>query len=114
MTGNLSYHEIEGFQTKIEPLDGKTATDIQNMLSHIVEAGLPCSILEREIYTAALEKLGSGTMTARQVSEWVIKKLMEYRQIQDRLEPFYDEVYIMSFAENLAVNSEIPQLTKKS
>ncbi|MCI8632945.1 MAG: extracellular solute-binding protein [Lachnospiraceae bacterium] len=99
MTGGLKQSEIESYQIKTMPLEPETIACIENMLDHIAGAGLPWGVLEREIYAAALGKLGDAALTPKQASAWVIEKLAEYQRIQSDLKPFYDEAYTLSFAE---------------
>ena len=77
----------------IQPLDRESAAIIQNMLDHMAGAGLPCSVLEYDLYAAMLNLVGSGEKTPDEAAEWIMEKLDEYTRKQLELAPFYDAEY---------------------
>lgn len=88
-----------GFKTKeeikndieiLDPLDKDTVETVQYILDHLGGAGLPFSILEYDIYNAALKAVGNKNASNNEISEWIIEQLNEYLSLYDLIDPFAD------------------------
>lgn len=94
--GFLSQDDIENQTEEILPLDPFSISIIQNMLDHIVGAGIPYSPLEYYMYSSALNMIGSDEMTPAEVSNWLYEHLHIHLENLNNISPFYDKEYISS------------------
>lgn len=91
--------ELEDLQSSIihlDPLHKENAEKMLYMLNNIDGAGLPCSVLEYNLFAYMIQKLNDGEKNIEDTTRWGLEKLDQYIREREKMEPFYNESFIYS------------------